>query len=140
MVVKVLMVISLQALCALQISDTTLYLAAAVVIYRYTGEGVVSPALGSSTRLLEKIAYGIAIPTIVISGVINGHVAAVSPLSLARLAEGSAEKLAEIYLRPYVPWVRAPWKQILVRWRVLGGHYHHLMGYCVDHCRGYTSV
>ncbi|RPB14652.1 amino acid transporter [Morchella conica CCBAS932] len=65
-----------KALCALQISDTILYLTAAVVIYRYTGEDVTSPALSSSTKLLEKIAYGIAIPTIVIAGVINGHVAA----------------------------------------------------------------
>lgn len=64
-------------MCALQISDTILYLTAAVVIYRYTGEDVTSPALSSSTKLLEKIAYGIAIPTIVIAGVINGHVAAV---------------------------------------------------------------
>lgn len=67
-----------QALCALQVSDTVLYLVAAVVIYRYTGADVTSPALSASTKILEKIAYGVAIPTIVIAGVINGHVAAVS--------------------------------------------------------------
>lgn len=67
-----------QALCALQVSDTVLYLVAAVVIYRFTGADVTSPALSASTKTLEKIAYGVAIPTIVIAGVINGHVAAVS--------------------------------------------------------------
>ena len=66
-----------QALFALQISDTFLYLIAAVVIYRYTGSDVASPALGSTGPLLRKIAYGIASPTIIIAGVINAHVAAV---------------------------------------------------------------
>ncbi|KAL7273971.1 hypothetical protein RUND412_003152 [Rhizina undulata] len=65
-----------KALIALQISDTTLYCIAAIVIYRYTGDAVTSPALGSTGPLLKKIAYGIATPTIVIAGVIIAHVAA----------------------------------------------------------------
>ncbi|KAF8458818.1 transmembrane amino acid transporter protein-domain-containing protein [Terfezia claveryi] len=64
------------ALYSLQISDTCLYLIAAVVIYYYTGKDVASPALGSTGPLLRKIAYGIASPTIIIAGVINAHVAA----------------------------------------------------------------
>ena len=46
-----------------------MYLIVAVVTYRYAGTSVASPALGSTSPLLQKIAYGIAIP-------INGHVAA----------------------------------------------------------------
>ncbi|KAF8475034.1 transmembrane amino acid transporter protein-domain-containing protein [Kalaharituber pfeilii] len=65
-----------KALFSLQISDTILYLVAAVVIYYYTGKNVASPALGSTGPLLRKIAYGIASPTIIIAGVINAHVAA----------------------------------------------------------------
>ena len=53
-----------------------MYLIVAIVTYRYAGADVASPALGSTSPLLRKIAYGIAIPTIVIAGVINGHVAA----------------------------------------------------------------
>ena len=53
-----------------------MYLLVAIVTYCYAGVGVSSPALGSTSPLLQKIAYGIAIPTIVIAGVINGHVAA----------------------------------------------------------------
>lgn len=34
-----------------------------------------SPALGSAPPLVTKIAYGIALPTIVVAGVINGSVA-----------------------------------------------------------------
>ncbi|KAI5857262.1 amino acid transporter [Tricharina praecox] len=64
-----------KALYTLQITDTILYTVTAVVIYCYTGDDVRSPALGSTGPLLAKIAYGIALPTIVIAGVINGHVA-----------------------------------------------------------------
>ena len=53
-----------------------MYIIVATVIYRYAGQSVASPALGSTSPILRKIAYGVAIPTIVIAGVINGHVAA----------------------------------------------------------------
>ena len=65
-----------KALFLLQGVDTSMYLIVAVVTYRYAGTDVASPALGSASPLLQKIAYGIAIPTIVVAGVINGHVAA----------------------------------------------------------------
>lgn len=53
-----------KALCFLQGIDISIYLVAAVVIYRYTGADVASPALGSAGPLISKIAYGIAIPTV----------------------------------------------------------------------------
>jgi len=65
-----------KALLLLQISDTTMYLLVAAVVYAYAGPGVASPALGSTGLTLSKVAYGVAAPTIVIAGVINGHVAA----------------------------------------------------------------
>ncbi|RDK39735.1 hypothetical protein M752DRAFT_320651 [Aspergillus phoenicis ATCC 13157] len=64
-----------KTLYMLQGIDTSMYTISAVVIYRYGGRDVASPALGSTSPLMSKIAYGIAIPTIVIAGVINGHVA-----------------------------------------------------------------
>ncbi|KAF7597192.1 hypothetical protein BBP40_009532 [Aspergillus hancockii] len=64
-----------KALCLLQGIDMSLYLVCGVVIYRYAGDGVESPALGSAGPLIGKIAYGVALPTIVIAGVINGHIA-----------------------------------------------------------------
>lgn len=65
-----------KGLYLLQFVDTTFYTITAVVIYRYGGPEVSSPALGSTSSTVRKVAYGIAIPTIVIAGVINGHVAA----------------------------------------------------------------
>lgn len=65
-----------KALFLLQGCDVSMYLLVAVVTYRYAGADVASPALGSTSPKVEKIAYGIAIPTILVAGVINGHVAA----------------------------------------------------------------
>lgn len=48
----------------LQGTDTCMYVIAAVVIYYYGGNTVSSPALGSTSPLVRKIAYGIAIPTV----------------------------------------------------------------------------
>ncbi|KAL8681675.1 MAG: hypothetical protein Q9186_002192 [Xanthomendoza sp. 1 TL-2023] len=66
----------MKALYLLQGADVSMYLVVAVVTYRYAGANVASPALGSTSGILPKLAYGIAIPTIVMAGVINGHVAA----------------------------------------------------------------
>lgn len=63
-----------KALAFLQASDISMYLIATVVIYYYTGDQVASPALNSATPVVSKVAWGIAIPTIIIAGVVNGHV------------------------------------------------------------------
>ncbi|RPA72336.1 amino acid transporter [Ascobolus immersus RN42] len=65
-----------KALALLQISDTALYVLSAIVIYCFTGYGVASPALRSAGVTLGKVAYGLASATIIISGVVNAHVAA----------------------------------------------------------------
>lgn len=42
----------------------SLYIIASVVIYRYVGLEVTSPALGSAGPLIARIAYGVALPTV----------------------------------------------------------------------------
>ncbi|GIC92691.1 neutral amino acid permease [Aspergillus udagawae] len=64
-----------KALMLLQSVDICLYILAAIVIYIYGGATVSSPALGSASPMVSKVAYGIALPTIIIAGVINGHIA-----------------------------------------------------------------
>ncbi|KAH6639706.1 transmembrane amino acid transporter protein-domain-containing protein [Boeremia exigua] len=53
----------------------TFYMTISAVIYYYAGPFVTSPALGSASPVVTKIAFGFAIPTIIISGVVNGSVA-----------------------------------------------------------------
>lgn len=53
-----------KALFLLQGTDICLYIVTAVVIYCYAGDDVASPALGSATPIVRKVAYGIALPTV----------------------------------------------------------------------------
>lgn len=65
-----------KTLYTLQICDTALYLIVGIVVYSFVGDTAISPALGNTGVLVRKIAYGIALPTIIIAGVVNGHVCA----------------------------------------------------------------
>lgn len=53
-----------KSLAMLQIVDTVLYLISALIIYRYVGPDVQSPAILSLNPLMSKIAWGLAIPTV----------------------------------------------------------------------------
>ncbi|KAF9693535.1 hypothetical protein EKO04_008312 [Ascochyta lentis] len=53
----------------------TFYMTISAIIYYYAGPLVTSPALGSASPVVTKIAFGFAIPTIIIAGVVNGSVA-----------------------------------------------------------------
>jgi len=64
-----------KALVLLQVTDTSMYFLVAMVVYAYGGDKVDSPALGSAGSTVGKVAWGLAIPTIIIAGVIYGHVA-----------------------------------------------------------------
>ncbi|KAJ5769855.1 uncharacterized protein N7511_001906 [Penicillium nucicola] len=64
-----------KSLAMLQIVDTVLYLVSALIIYHYVGPDVKSPAISSLSPLMRKIAWGMAIPTTILSGVVLGHVA-----------------------------------------------------------------
>ncbi|CAI7642546.1 unnamed protein product [Penicillium manginii] len=64
-----------KALSLLQLCEMVMYTISAIVIFLYVGPSVTSPALNSAGILFRKISYGIAIPTIVIGGVVNAHVA-----------------------------------------------------------------
>ncbi|KAK4575163.1 hypothetical protein LTR86_001015 [Recurvomyces mirabilis] len=59
-----------KALVFLESVAISFYTLVAVVIYIYAGQGVTAPALGSASPLVRKVAYGFALPTIVVAGVI----------------------------------------------------------------------
>ncbi|KAF2262205.1 hypothetical protein CC78DRAFT_534974 [Lojkania enalia] len=48
-----------KALYLLQFTDTTMYIVVTIVIYRYSGDFVTSPALDSASDVRIKIAYGL---------------------------------------------------------------------------------
>lgn len=53
-----------KSLLTLQIIDISLYTITGAVVYVFVGPGVPSPALGAASPLLQKVAYGVAIPVV----------------------------------------------------------------------------
>ncbi|KAF2872529.1 transmembrane amino acid transporter protein-domain-containing protein [Massariosphaeria phaeospora] len=64
-----------KALAIMQIPVISFYMLISGVIYYYAGPYVASPALASASPLIRKVAFGVALPTIVVAGVVNGAVA-----------------------------------------------------------------
>lgn len=60
----------------MQTVATSLYIIFSVVIYYFAGSAVMAPALSSASPTIRKVSYGLALPSIIIAGVINGHIAA----------------------------------------------------------------
>ncbi|TVY36777.1 N amino acid transport system protein [Lachnellula occidentalis] len=49
------------------------YLSFSMVMYRWCGQWIASPSLGSAGPLLKKVAYGIALPSLIVSAGIFNH-------------------------------------------------------------------
>jgi hypothetical protein len=54
----------------------SVYLSFSMVLYRWCGQWIASPLLGSAGPLLKKVAYGIALPSLVVSAGIFNHTSA----------------------------------------------------------------
>lgn len=52
--------------------QAVMYAASACIIYWFAGDAVQAPALDSATGLLGKLAWGFAIPTVIVAGVLPG--------------------------------------------------------------------
>lgn len=55
---------------------TASYLTFSLVIYAWCGKWIASPSLGSAGTTIKRVAYGIALPGLIISGCLYVHVAA----------------------------------------------------------------
>lgn len=64
-----------KSLAFMQTIAVTFYMVISAIIYYYAGANVASPALGSASITVRRISFGVALPTIIIAGVINGSVA-----------------------------------------------------------------
>ncbi|KAI0874939.1 transmembrane amino acid transporter protein-domain-containing protein [Hypoxylon argillaceum] len=63
-----------KSIWVLGIVEIIIYTLTGALIYSFVGQGVQSPALLSAGTLVSKIAFGVALPVIFISGSINGTV------------------------------------------------------------------
>ncbi|KAK6219298.1 hypothetical protein LQW54_002286 [Pestalotiopsis sp. IQ-011] len=65
-----------KALIVCQTTVTVCYCVIGIVVYYFCGSYVASPALGSAGPLIKKIGYGIALPGLLVSGILLGHLPA----------------------------------------------------------------
>lgn len=94
-----------KSLILVQTTAITLYVMVAVVIYYYVGPHVESPALSSASPKIAKIAYGVAIPTIIIAGVLNAHVASTAVYRWAWKKRGDPMVYKEKTARAWISWL-----------------------------------
>lgn len=109
-----------KALALLQCSDIAMYIVASVTIYYYTGPNVTSPALDSAPPMLRKIAYGLAMPTIVVAGVVNGHIA-VKYLYVRMFRNSKENIMHKKGIKSYGPWMLICAVLWLVAWLIAEG-------------------
>lgn len=54
----------------------SVYLSFSMVLYKWCGQWIASPSLGSAGPLLKKVSYGVALPSLVVSAGIFNHTSA----------------------------------------------------------------
>lgn len=119
-----------KALYLLQVVDITMYLIVAIVIYRYTGADVKSPALGSASTVVMKVAYGIAMPTVSKMTVRQLHEID-SVLDLVRGCN-LRPRSSQVHLRSYLSWHQTHVSKDITGYRILGCNYPGSVVDCVD--------
>ncbi|RDK41226.1 hypothetical protein M752DRAFT_217709 [Aspergillus phoenicis ATCC 13157] len=90
-----------RSLLICQSAITSIYISIGTVVYYYCGSYVASPALGSAGTLIKKVAYGIALPGLVVSTVIVLHFS--SKYMFIRILRGS-EHLTANSFKHWVTW------------------------------------
>lgn len=85
-----------RSLVLAQTGSTSIYLTIAVVVYYYCGSYVASPALGSAGPLIKRIAYGLALPGLLVTTMLFVHVSCM-PAKRCRL-QADMSKLPAKYL------------------------------------------
>ncbi|KAL3492141.1 transmembrane amino acid transporter protein-domain-containing protein [Aspergillus germanicus] len=75
---------------------TATYIIVGTVIYYFCGSYVASPALGSSSVLIKKVSYGIALPGLVVSTIVVLHFA--SKYIFVRILRGSRHLTANTFI------------------------------------------
>ncbi|GAA5821148.1 hypothetical protein JCM3770_005692 [Rhodotorula araucariae] len=65
-----------RAIIVSQVGVTAFYLTIGLVVYCYAGQYVASPALGTAGVLIKRVAYGLALPGLLVSAMLFTHLPA----------------------------------------------------------------
>lgn len=95
------------AMLWLQVFSIPLYLFVAISIYLMAGQYTTSPALGSAPELAAKVAYGLAIPAVLSTGLVFGHTA-IKYMYVVMLRELGAQHLMTSHMPiVWMAWIAA---------------------------------
>ena len=106
----------IKSIWALGLTEIFIYTITGAVVYRFVGVDVKSPALLSAGHLMSRIAFGVALPVIFISGSINtvvlgrllhGRFFRNSPIRFINTAMGWITWLAIITVATIIAWIIA---------------------------------
>ncbi|KAF9775051.1 hypothetical protein IL306_006876 [Fusarium sp. DS 682] len=76
-----------KAMLLCQSVATGTYIIIGTIIYYYCGSYVASPALGSAGKTIKQVAYGLALPGLIVGATINAHVT--GKYAFVRILRGS---------------------------------------------------
>ena len=100
-----------KSIWALGLTEIFIYTVTGALVYRFVGQDVENPALSSAGELVSRIAYGVALPVIFISGSINSVVA-------GRLIHGRIFKHSTLrFVNTPMGWVT--WLMVIAAFTVL---------------------
>ncbi|KAJ0166204.1 N amino acid transport system protein [Colletotrichum tanaceti] len=97
---------------------TVVYVTVGVVVYYYCGSYVSSPALGSAGPVVKKVAYGLALPGLIVSAAVVLHLA--SKHIFVRILRGS-KHLAANTLIHWSTWLGCTFTVSLVAYLIASG-------------------
>ncbi|KAI1825392.1 transmembrane amino acid transporter protein-domain-containing protein [Xylaria intraflava] len=102
-----------KSIWALGIIEIIIYTLTGALIYAFVGKDVQSPALLSAGTLVSKVAFGIALPVIFISGSINGTT--VARYIHGRIYQNSVERYINT-VKGWVSWILLVAVITLIAW------------------------
>ncbi|EFQ30153.1 transmembrane amino acid transporter [Colletotrichum graminicola M1.001] len=107
-----------RALVLCQSVVTVVYVAVGVVVYYYCGSYVSSPALGSAGPAVKKVAYGLALPGLIVSAAVMLHLA--SKHIFVRVLRGSKHLAANTVVH-WSTWLGCTFTITLVAYLIASG-------------------
>ncbi|KAK2029003.1 transmembrane amino acid transporter [Colletotrichum zoysiae] len=107
-----------RALVLCQSVVTVVYVAVGVVVYYYCGSYVSSPALGSAGPAVKKVAYGLALPGLIVSAAVMLHLA--SKQIFVRVLRGSKHLAANTFVH-WSTWLGCTFTVTLVAYLIASG-------------------
>ncbi|KAI5460208.1 transmembrane amino acid transporter protein-domain-containing protein [Mariannaea sp. PMI_226] len=107
-----------RSLILCQVTVTAVYIIIGTVVYYFCGSYVASPALGSAGHTIKKVAYGVALPGLMVSCILLSHLPAKH--IFVRILRGSKHLTANT-VPHWITWLGSTFSVSLVAYLIASG-------------------